>query len=469
MRSSAEGTVARSFFALGAGEVVARLLSFAATVYLARTLGAASYGVIGVATAVLLYFSRAAEAGLDLVGVHEIVRDPRCASALGSSAITFRLLLAAALAGILLVAGVFLPQPEGAVIAAYGLTLLAVGASSRWIHLGLERPGRVAISRSIGDGAMLVLVLLLVHGPGDLGHVPLAQFVADSLAALLLLLWLSREGIELRVRLDWSVVTPVLRRAWPLLLAVLLGLLVYNSDLLFLRFFRSAEEVGYYAAAYTLIGFTINMGLAYRLSLLPTLSRLEATPARGHALYQTAIAQVFAIVCPAAIGGAVLAPQIIGTIFGEAYAPGAEAMRILVWAIPLSLMRDVPVVALVARRREDRILRLNAWAAAVNIVLNLVLIPRFGLLGAATSTVLTETVRMVQAFVYARAEGYGALEVSRAWKPVLAGLAMAAALLVAQPRMLWAALLLGVAGYGIALAALGGVRFRRGEPPALSV
>jgi O-antigen/teichoic acid export membrane protein len=461
--------VTRSFLALGAGEVIARLLSFAATVYLARTLGASIYGVVGVATAVLLYFSRAAEAGLDLVGVHEIARDPRRAQTLGSAALTFRLVLAVGLAAVLLVAGLVLPQPDGAVLAAYGLTLLVVGASSRWIHLGLEQPGRVAVARALGEGAMVLLVLVLVRGPGDVGYVPLAQFVAESLGALLLLLWLRRSGIALTVRFDWAEVAPLVKRAWPLLLATFFGLLVYNSDLLFLRAFRGAGAVGYYAAAYTLVGFAINLGLAYRASLLPTLSRLEADARERHALYHTSIAQVFAIVCPAAIGGWVLAPLIIRTIFGDAYAPSAEALQVLVWVIPLSLLRDVPVVALVAHRREDRILRLNAWAAGLNTVLNVVLIPRYGLLGAGLASVGTEAVRMVHAFVYARAEGYALVNVSRVWKPVLAGLVMAATLLVLRPAMLWLAIPAGMLGYAVVLSLLGGIRFRRGALPVLSV
>ena len=63
---SNERTVARNFLALGSGEAVARVVAFAAIVYIARVLGAASYGVIEVAGAIVLYFSRVADAGFDL-------------------------------------------------------------------------------------------------------------------------------------------------------------------------------------------------------------------------------------------------------------------------------------------------------------------------------------------------------------------------------------------------------------------
>ena len=67
------GRVGRAFVALGSGEVAARLIAFAGTLYVARTLGPSRYGVIGFALAVLLYLQRLADAGFDLgVGVREV-------------------------------------------------------------------------------------------------------------------------------------------------------------------------------------------------------------------------------------------------------------------------------------------------------------------------------------------------------------------------------------------------------------
>ncbi|MEP7324700.1 MAG: oligosaccharide flippase family protein, partial [Gemmatimonadota bacterium] len=69
-------TVGRNFLALGAGEAAARLVAFGATIYLARTLGPGSYGVIGLALAVTLYFTYLADCGIETLGVREIAADP---------------------------------------------------------------------------------------------------------------------------------------------------------------------------------------------------------------------------------------------------------------------------------------------------------------------------------------------------------------------------------------------------------
>src|SRR5262245_6147427 len=182
--------------------------------------------------------------------------------------------------------------------------------------------------------------------------------------------------MRLRAELHWSRVKPLLPRAVPLVLSALLGLMIYNSDLIFLRLFAGPTEVGYYAASYMLISFLGNMGTAYSLSLLPTLTRLGRGSESQRALYHTATAQVFAIALPAAVGGALLASQIIGLVFGQTYKASGPVLALLAWSVPLVLLRAVPMVALMTTAREDHLLRSTAWAAGLNLALNLWLIPR---------------------------------------------------------------------------------------------
>ncbi|HEU4563856.1 MAG TPA: flippase [Gemmatimonadaceae bacterium] len=467
---SSERVVARNFLTLGAGEIIARALSFATSIYLARVLGADMYGVVGFAMAVLLYFTRVADGGLDLVGMREIAHDRREAERIVAPVFTFRLLASAALT--LLLAGgalAWLPHPDGATLALFGLTLVTIGASTRWVHLGLERSGHASVARMVTDAVTLLLVLALVRGPGDVLMVPTATVIGAALGALLLAWWLGADRPRLIGRIDWTVLRPLLHRSWPLVGAALLGLVVYNSDLIALRLIRGTTLAGYYAAAYVPISLPINLGLTYRMSLLPTLARLGSEPGEQRALYHTALAHVFAAGLPVAIGGMLLAAPIMRVVFGSEYDAAIPVLRLLVWVVPLSLVRDIPIVALMARGRESRVLHLTAWAAALNIALNLALIPSFGMMGAAASTVATEAVRMIAALAAAREEGLALAAPSRFWRATVAGLTMAALLLWLGPVAWWAAIVLGALAYAAALTAVGGIRFRAGAWPVLDV
>jgi O-antigen/teichoic acid export membrane protein len=362
-----------------------------------------------------------------------------------------------------------LPQPEGAVIAAYSLVLIPTALSTRWVHLGLESAQPVGLARTVGESVMILLVLVLVSRAGDIGSVPLAQFVGESTAALLLLVLLARRGLRLRVSWDPSRVRPVFRRAWPLVAHGLLGLLIFNSDLVFLRLFRDLASVGHYAAGYTLISFLLNLGVAYGMALLPTMTRLGARTDQERALYHNAQAQVFAAGLPIALGGALLAVELIRQVFGLSYLPAGAALEILIWSIPLALFRNVAVAALIARNRQDQVLRTTTGSTVLNLILNVLLIPRFGILGAAWATVATELLRTVLALRFVAEEGLPFVPVGRLWRTLGSGLAMVALLVAVRPANLWVAIALGGVGYVAVLSLLGGVRFRRGQLPTLRV
>ena len=396
--------------------------------------------------------------------------NPESTIARAPAIITIRVIASVVLAAVVAaVAFLILPYPDNMVLALFGLTLIPVGASARWILVGLEKTRVVAVARAAGEAAMVLLVIVFVRDRSDLLIAPVAQFVGDALAAVMLLWWVVRQGIHLSFKPDWDAVRPLVARSAPLVGSALLGILIYNSDLIFLRFLRDRESVGLYAVAYTLVSFITNIGIAYFLTLLPGLTRTSETPQEHREVYHTATAHVFAVGIPIAVGGTLLSAQIIDTIFGSGYSHSADALRILVWAIPVSLLRDVPVTALLARGREDKILRLTSWAAALSIILNIALIPPFGLIGAAVATVITETARMIVAVAAVRPYGIAFTSITRLWKASLAAAVMTALLVLVSPPSVWIAVAVGAGGYIAALSLLGGISLRRGALPTLNV
>lgn len=468
-------TVTRNFLKLGLGELIARVIGFLTVIYIARRLEVEAYGVVGFAQAVLLYFAGLADFGIEALGPREIANKPDRAQHFILPILAARLLITVGLVLVLVLVGLSVPQqPEGLVLALFAFTLFAVSGSTRWIHVGLEQTGRVAVARTVGEVIRALVILLLVHEAADVVNVPLAHIVGETLAAVLLIAWLRPNSVALRPPIDWSVVKPIFRRSWPLAASTLLGLLIYNADLIFLRYFRDAADVGYYLAAFTLINLIGNLGTTYGLSLLPTLTRAGQTdshPTESHQydLFQTAMAHVAAVALPLAAGGYLLSADIIGLFFGASYASSAPVLQILILSIPFLLLRSVLQAALITAKRQDRIMWITFWSAALNIALNLLIIPRYGMTGAALTTVATEIIRMVLNHVYATASGFPTAGFRRYWRSGTATLAMAGVLWMAAPASLWISLLLGGVVYVLALTGLGGIRFAKGALPALTV
>ena len=359
-----DAAVGRSFLKLGSGEALARLIAFGATVYLARRLGADVYGSIALAAAILLYLACVTDCGIEMLGVSDVARQPAGISARLPSILVGRLMVAVMLVVLVTAAGVFLlPQPDGALLSSYALTLGSVAMGTQWVHLGLERPGSVAVVRVGAELLTALLIVLLVRGPGDVAAAPLAQVIGQGAGAFILLRLLPGSAAALRATLRSDVVKSVFLRSWPLVLHALLGLAIFNSDFLFLRVFRDSASVGYYAVAYTLVSFFLNLGVSYSMGLLPVLTRLRSVPEEERRLHDSAMAHVFAGALPVAIGGCLLAHQFIEVLFGEGYERAAVALQILVWSIPLSLFRNVAQAVLIAHDRQGQMLRTVTVAA----------------------------------------------------------------------------------------------------------
>ena len=467
---SSDRSVARNFLALVSGEVAARLIAFGVVVFIARVLGAEGYGVVAFAVGINLYLSKIADFAIEWVGSKAVARERDRLEALVAAVMGVRLLMALVLTVLtILFVQWFLPEPERMVVSLYCLTILPIAASTKWVHMGLEDARPIGWSRVLGELLGLGIVIAIMLRSAELWAPPVAQIASELMVAFYLWLTLRRRGYRLRLAWDLRTALPVFKAAAPLVLHMLLGLFIYNSDLIFLRFFRDSEQVGYYAAAYTLISLLANLGITYGMSLLPTLTRYGIGTEREQGLYQTALVHIYALCLPVSIGGYLLAGHIIGFAFGEQYSSSTLVLQLLIWSIPLSIARNVPWSGLIARGREDLLLRAIVVAALVNVILNLVLIPPYGMLGAAAATVFTECMVGILMLYFARGQGLRFASPGRFWRPTVAGVVMGASVWAVGGMHLFVGLAVGMVVYGLVLILLGGIRFSRGQLPVLDI
>lgn len=457
--SAFDGLVLRNFMKLGAGELVSRLLGFVGTIVIARQLGVDGYGVVGLGFAVLLYFAAIGDLGMEHLGPHEVARERAPLEELASTMTVARIIASALIAAVMAAIGLLVvTRPEGPVLALYGLALIAMGASTRWVHVGLGGMGTVALSRFVIEVLRVGLLVALVRQPDDLFRVPLIQFAGEGAGTVLLWLALRRRGIRLKPGIDTTLLFATLRRAFPLLLTNLLALVIYNADIVVLRVFRDRAEVGLYLAAYTLINFLGVLGNTATLSILPSLSRLRAEPGHGIALIHRAQAQMMALGLPIAAGGALLAAPILHLVFSAEYTPAAPVLTLLIVSIPLLFQRSVLQAALISAGRQDRMLHATGWSAAVTIATNLALVPLLGMLGAGIATVAAETARLGQVQRYAHAEGYAVAPAAVFWRSIVATAAMTGVLIVAADLHVLLLVGAGALVYGIVFGGVGGFR-----------
>ena len=212
------------------------------------------------------------------------------------------------------------------------------------------------------------------------------------LGALVTTAVFGRSVCGIGVRFAFPSIKSLFRGGSPLALRRVIGSLSFRVDMLFLGIMRSTGEVGWYGAVFTLMDGVAMFPNVVTGSLGPTLSANfgEGRHEVVNRLCQRGLKYILVVGLFLGAVFAVLADSVVEILYGSEYAPASAALRIL----------SLPVVFIFLRRHATEVLdnvdlrSVTVWifgvGLAANVALNLALIPRYGYLGAAASTAVTE-------------------------------------------------------------------------------
>jgi O-antigen/teichoic acid export membrane protein len=392
---SSPPSISRSFAILSAGQVASRLISFATTVYLTRTLLPEGFGIVTFAMGVLEYAALVVNAGLDFVGPVEVARGRIPVAALARTVLAVRLLLAvvgfAALAAFALAAP--LPSLTVTVLLWYGLSLAATAVDLRWVFLGAESMGPPALGEVVSQAVQLAGVLLFVHGPQDVGRMPLVFLAGQgALCALVAVLFTRRFGPP-GLGIDRAVLRALLPAAAPLGVGAALGVVLHNFDIVLLGLWRGTAAAGLYGAAYRVIWIPVMLMSTYLTVVRPAFARAAPRGREDAArLLAGTLRVTVGLGLGMAVGGALVAEPLFDLLFGAGFGRAVPAFQILAASLVLMLVSRPYRLLLATGHREWTDLRTLSVAAAVTVALNVALIPRLGLEGAALAALAGEVV-----------------------------------------------------------------------------
>lgn len=437
-------------------------MNFFAFVYLARILGVGSFGVLEFAGSILTYLLLIADFGLELWGTRE-ASNATDLPALAARVVPLRLLLASVSFAVLLALLPLFPRYPGlrAVLVLYALSIFAQALSLKWALMGLQNMSAVARGLVLGQLTFAAAVVVFIHSPAGLVWVPVLRLVSDSAATIYFALWFRRIHGRLPLHISLRGMPLVLKPAFTIGFSLAMGLLNYNFDAVLLGFLRGATFVAWYNAAYKLLLVGIGVAITYFTGLFPALSRLYVENRQEFRLLVRRTAELWLVfVVPMVVGGTFLADPVIRLLYGSAYANSVMPFRILLWSAALVVLRWVYMDSLRATGHQALDLRCALASASLNVTLNVLLIPRFGMIGAATATAFADLVWFVMAFYYFRRAVLPGESFPSLRGPLLGGASMGAVLWVARsvnwPLRAVASLIV----YLLVLTLLGNVRVR---------
>jgi O-antigen/teichoic acid export membrane protein len=453
--------VARNTAAQAAGKAAVLAIGAASIAITTRYLGTAGYGSFALALAFVQMLGVLADAGLSAVVVREISREPKRTAALVGNALTVRLVLGlcvVAVAALLALVLPYSPDVRRAVLIAGVPFLLGLASSSvAAVFQARLEMWRAAVADVSGRlAAFIALVAVVVADLGFLAVV--ASTAVGAAVALAVSVALVRGLAPVGPRADRQEWRALVLAGIPIGVTLAVNEVYFRADTFILSLFRPFSEVGLYTFAYRVYELLALFPAIVMTSIFPLLSRFLGTRRDAAQRVLEAAADLFvAVGVPIAAGGLVLAPELTRVVAGDDFEAAATPLRLLLCAAVPAWVSGLLGYALIAAGRQASVLALSVAALAINVVLNLALVPSYGPDAAAAVALGSEAFLVVGGWLLVRRHLAVAPRLTLLWRALPAAAVMAAALWWQRDLSLAILVPGGALLYFAALAAVGGV------------
>ncbi len=395
-------TIFKNFKYLVFAQVISQAFGFFTVVYIARILGASGFGVIVFAQTLSSYFFILTDLGTTKYGMREVARTNVDTINYTINIITIRIVLTIISFTLIVCCALIIDREYVVkmVIILFGLTLFANMIFVDWVFKGLEQMQYVAVASVIERASYFVLIMALVNKDTNILLIPIIYLAGNILASVYLLYVLGNKyNYEKLPNAKTDVMKQILCMSLPLALSSLMVRVNNNVDTLFLGIMKNDEVVGYYNAAYKIILVIFLVGGYYVTAIFPVASRMFHNSIRDlENLLSNSVRVLLSLGIPMAFGGIILGQQIITTVYGSKYLSSVVPLQVLCIYIPISFITMVYADSLIACDMQKQYAVGMTISAIVNILTNVILIPPFGMIGAALATITSEIVLFIYSF-----------------------------------------------------------------------
>ncbi len=179
--------------------------------------------------------------------------------------------------------------------------------------------------------------------------------------------------------------------SWPLMISNIMELALIWVDTILLGYFKTSSEVGIYNAAFPTAMLLTSIPVAILTLFTPTMSKLigEKRIEEQKEIFNITSKWIFLAALPVSIIIMYLSKDILKLLFGSSYASGYLALSILAFGFLISAVSFTSRKLLEVYKKSNLILINSMIAIVLNVALNIILIPKFDIIGAAISSAIS--------------------------------------------------------------------------------
>lgn len=383
-----------------AGKVIQMLISFFVGIITARYLGPSNYGLINYGAAYTGFFTALCTLGINSILVKELVDHPdNDGQVLGTAVIlkaTASILSAVTIFAIVSI--VDRDEPVTIMVVALcsiGLVFNVLETFNYWFQSQLKSKV-TAIATLIGYIVTSAYKIFLIISGKSVVFFALATSL-DYVCVGLILIIAYRKNNGAKVSFSWEYGKQLLEKSCHFILPSLMVAIYAQTDKLMLKQMISDTELGYYSTSAALCVVWCFVLQAIIDSMTPPImedyksGNIDGYVTKNKLLY----AIVFYLAITVSIMFCILAHPIIYVLYGKTYLPSIGPLRIITWYTAFSYLGVAREPWVVCENKQKYLIWIYISGALSNIVLNYLLIPKFGASGAAIASFSAQIVTSI--------------------------------------------------------------------------
>lgn len=404
--------IAKNTIVLSISQILSYLFAFFYTIAIARYLGSDGFGILSFAIAFTSIFGILADLGLNTLTVKEISKNKSLARKFLGNFLLIKIVLSiVTLLIIALILNIF-NYPSQTVTVVYLIALSVILNAFTGIFNSIYQTYEKMTYQSIGQifysALMLIGVLLaVIYGFNIIGFAFLYFIFSAILLAYNVIICI-KKFIPLNFGIDLSFSISKIKEALPFGINSIFVFVYVWIDTIMLFILQGNQAVGWYNAAYKIVTVFMIVQTVSNISIFPAMSQLYVNSQNSlKKLVEKYFKFMLLISFPLGIGITLLSPSIILLIFGKQYENSIIALQILIWSGIFTFLYTAFAQLFLSAGKQVTLTKITGICMIENILLNLILIPKFSYVGTSIVTVVTEFTLLVLIFIVAKNMGYG--------------------------------------------------------------
>lgn len=378
-----------------AGKVFQMILSFLISIFTARYLGPSNYGIINYATAYVAFFTSLCTLGINSVIVKDFVNNPEDQGQTIGTTVVLRAIssILSSLMIVLIVSIIDKGEPTTILVSfmcSLSLLFQVFDTINYWFQSRYESKVTAIATLIAYIVTSVYKIVLLIFGMNVVWFALATSIDYVCIAVFLLLAYKKHNGPKFKF--SWCKGKELLLQSYHYILSGMMVAIYGQTDKLMIKQMMDSTSVGYYSLASSVNGMWVFVLAAVIDSMVPTIMKyhkegnIEQFERKNRQLYAIVIyVSVFVAICMIIFG-----KWAIVLLYGEAYAPAANTLKIVAWYTIFSYLGVARNSWIVCENKQKYLKYMYLSAAIINVVLNYFLIPIWGPSGAAMASLITQ-------------------------------------------------------------------------------